>query len=71
VSAFRLADASGIAPIQYLRIVFAGAIGWWLFEERIDGWSILGAAIVTGSAFYITIREAQLKRDRAGRQPDV
>jgi len=26
---------------------------------------------VTGSAFYITIREAQLKRDRAGRQPDV
>ncbi len=71
VSAYRLADASGIAPIQYLRIVFAGAIGWWLFEERIDGWSILGAAVVTGSALYITIREAQLKRDRAGRQPDV
>jgi len=71
VSAFRLADASGIAPIQYLRIVFAGAIGWWLFDEQFDGWSIVGAAVVAGSALYITVREAHLKRDRAGRQPDL
>ena len=71
ISAYRLADATGIAPIQYLRIVFAGAIGYWLFGEALDLWSVAGAAIVTGSAIYITVREVQLKRDRAGRQLDL
>ncbi len=64
VTAYRLADVSAVAPVMYLRIVIAAAIGYLIFGETLDGLTVLGAAIVTGSALYITIREAKLARQR-------
>ncbi len=64
VSAYRLADVSAVAPVMYLRIVIAVGVGILVFGEAIDGLTLLGAAIVTGSALYITIREAKLARQR-------
>ncbi|MHB2165902.1 DMT family transporter [Alsobacter sp. R-9] len=62
ISSFRGADASGIAPVQYLRIVFSAIAGAWLFAEMPDAQTVVGAALVTLSALYITIREATLSR---------
>jgi drug/metabolite transporter (DMT)-like permease len=64
VAAYRLADVSAIAPVLYFRIVIAAAIGYFVFSEVLDAATILGSAIVTLSALYITIRESRLARER-------
>ena len=64
ISAYRLADISAIAPVLYVRIVIATAIGYLVFSEAIEPLTIFGAAIVTASALYITIRESKLARER-------
>ena len=64
VSAYRLADVSAIAPVLYTRIVIATTLGWLVFGERVDALTILGAAVVTTSALYITLRESRLARER-------
>jgi drug/metabolite transporter (DMT)-like permease len=65
ISALRLADASVVAPIGYVRLVFAAAFGVLLFNEMPDAWLGLGAALIVGSALYITRREAKVARRKA------
>ncbi|PWS37518.1 hypothetical protein DFH01_11865 [Falsiroseomonas bella] len=65
ISALRLADASVIAPIGYVRLVFAAAFGVLLFNEMPDMWLGFGAALIVGSALYITRREARVARRKA------
>ncbi|WP_372619565.1 DMT family transporter [Falsiroseomonas sp.] len=65
INALRLADASVIAPLSYVRLVFAAGFGVALFGELPDAWLGLGAALIVGSALYITRREAKVARRRA------
>jgi drug/metabolite transporter (DMT)-like permease len=65
ITALRLADASFVAPITYVRLVFAVAAGLLLFGEGFGAWTAAGAALIVGSAIYITRREAALARRRA------
>ncbi|WP_291295650.1 DMT family transporter [Elioraea sp.] len=65
ISAFRLADATVVAPIGYTRLLFATAFGALLFDEQPDRWTGLGAILVVGSALYITHREAAVARAKA------
>jgi drug/metabolite transporter (DMT)-like permease len=62
VVALRMADVSALAPIHYLRIVLASAIGYWFFAETIDLRTVIGASVVTFSALYITIHESRAAR---------
>lgn len=64
ISAYRLADVSAIAPVLYMRIVVASAIGYVAFAEIVDMPTVFGAAVVTASALYITRYEAKLARGR-------
>jgi drug/metabolite transporter (DMT)-like permease len=64
VTAFRLADVSAVAPVLYTRIVIATFIGMLVFAEQPDLLTLVGAAIVTTSALYITIRESKLAKER-------
>jgi drug/metabolite transporter (DMT)-like permease len=64
ISAFRLADATVVAPLGYTRLLFATAAGALMFGEQPDGWTGLGALLVVGSALYITQREAAVARQR-------
>lgn len=50
-------DAAAMAPIDYTRLVFATGIGFFVFHELPNVWTILGAAIVVGSTLFITWRE--------------
>jgi drug/metabolite transporter (DMT)-like permease len=68
ITAYRYADASGLAPVFYTRIVLSGLIGWWVFGEVVDGLSLLGALLIAGSAVYITVRETR-RRERALSHP--
>ncbi|MGX9962663.1 DMT family transporter [Roseomonas sp. F4] len=65
INALRMVDASVIAPISYIRLIFAAGTGVLLFREVPDIWLGIGAALIVGSAIYITRREARLGRRRA------
>ena len=59
IRAFALGEASAIAPVDYSRLVFAAIAGWLVFGSIPDIYTILGAAIIVGSSFYIVRREAR------------
>jgi drug/metabolite transporter (DMT)-like permease len=65
INALRLADASVLAPISYVRLIFAAGFGLVLFNELPDWWLGAGAVLITGSALYITRREAQVATRKA------
>jgi drug/metabolite transporter (DMT)-like permease len=68
--ALSLADASLLTPISFLQVLVVGTFGYFLFGERVDHWTVLGAAIIFGSNIYIAHREAQLHR-RAVTDPEI
>ena len=60
VRAFRIAEATAVAPFDYARLLFATGFGMALFAEFPDAWTVLGAAIIVASTIYIARREARL-----------
>ena len=55
--AYKLADASFVAGVDYARLPFAMLFGWILFGELSDIWTWVGASIIFGSSFYVIRRE--------------
>jgi hypothetical protein len=62
VSAYAAGELMAIAPIDYSRLIFAGIMGFLLFAELPDRYTLVGAAIIVGSTLYIAYRETQLSR---------
>ncbi len=62
--AFSIAEASIVAPLDYVRLPFIAIVAYLAFGEVPDGLSIVGALIITASAIYIVRRAARLERDR-------
>jgi drug/metabolite transporter (DMT)-like permease len=59
ILAFRAAPASTLQPFHYIVLLWATAIGYWVFGDLPDAWTILGAAIIAGSGLYAFYRERQ------------
>lgn len=55
--ALRLAPAATLAPMQYLEIPFATALGWWIFQDLPNGLAMVGIAITVATGLYIVWRE--------------
>ncbi len=55
--AYAQAPAAQIGPFVYTIVVFAGVIGWTLWDEVPDGFSLLGTVLVC-LAGALTIRRA-------------
>jgi drug/metabolite transporter (DMT)-like permease len=62
VRAFAAGELMAVAPIDYSRLIFAGIIGFLLFSELPDRYTLVGAAMIIGSTLYIACREAHLSR---------
>jgi drug/metabolite transporter (DMT)-like permease len=60
--ALAVADASAVAPFEFLRLPYAAFLGFVIFGEQPDSWTWLGAAIIVGSSLYVAHREARLAR---------
>lgn len=60
VFSYRYAPASTLAPLQYLEIVSATALGWWVFGDFPDAMKWLGIAIIIASGLYIIWRERRV-----------
>lgn len=64
-SSYREADVSLIAPFDYVSIIFALAIGYWVFAEAPTPTMLIGAGIVVAAGILIIWRERQLGLERA------
>ena len=60
--AVKLADSTAVLPLDFLRLIWASLIGFFLFAEVPDALSWLGGAVIFGSATYIAVRESRLAR---------
>jgi drug/metabolite transporter (DMT)-like permease len=60
VQAYRYGDASLIAPFEYSTMLWAVAIGWFLFGDWPAMAVLIGAVIVVASGIYVILREQQL-----------
>ena len=69
--ALRIGEVSALQPISFMQLPVVVLLGWWLFGEAIDGWTLTGAAIILGSNAYIAHREAVLARKAASSAPTV
>lgn len=66
--AFRRAEASILAPFQYLEIVGATIMGLLVFGDFPDALTWLGTAIILGSGAYVFHREQQADAQSADRE---
>ena len=64
-SSYRYADASLVAPFDYVSMLLAIAIGWYVFAEAPTPVVLAGAALVIGAGIAIIWRERQLGLERS------
>ena len=64
-SAYRHADASLVAPFDYASMLFALAIGYWVFNEVPTLTVLAGAALVVTAGVLIILRVGRLGMKRA------
>jgi len=60
--ALSLAPASLLAPLQYLEIVSATLLGFYIFGDLPDTYTFFGIALIVLSGLYVFFRERQLGR---------
>ncbi len=58
--AYERAEASLLAPLGFTEIIVAVLVGWWFFGDLPDRWTVLGVAVLIGSAIYISVRERRV-----------
>jgi drug/metabolite transporter (DMT)-like permease len=64
-SAYREADASLVAPFDYASMLFALAIGYWIFDEVPTFATLAGAVLIVAAGVAIIWRERILGLERA------
>lgn len=65
--AYRKAEASLVAPMQYSQILWAGFYGAVFFQETPDRWTLAGSVLIIASGLYIVFRES--RRDVSATRP--
>lgn len=66
IMAYKNGEASVMAIFDYMRLIFAVALGYLVFSELPDVVTWIGAAIVVGAALYTVHREARQRRALTG-----
>ena len=59
IKAFEKAPASLLAPFGYTSLIWATFLGFFLFGDLPDAWTILGAIIIISSGLYLVKRESR------------
>ncbi|WP_076484626.1 DMT family transporter [Rhodobacter aestuarii] len=65
IAAMRLGEVAVITPFRYTRLIFALIIGWTVFAEKPDIWTLVGGLIIVGSGLYTLARERARARAAA------
>lgn len=62
IKAIQLAPVSAIASLSYVQIISATALGYFVFGNLPDTWTLAGLAVIVGSGLYIFHRERRAAR---------
>ncbi|MEM7775795.1 MAG: DMT family transporter [Pseudomonadota bacterium] len=65
IEAFRRGEAALVAPFKYSGLLWAILIGFLLFGELPDSWTIGGAILIMLAGLYVLHRETQIRRARS------
>ena len=57
IRAYDYASATGLAPFFYTQLVWVMLLGWLVFGDFPDGWSLLGMGIIVASGLYLANRQ--------------
>lgn len=60
--ALKVAEATAVLPLDFLRLIWATLVGWMIFSEVPDLWAWLGGTVIFASATYIAYRESRQSR---------
>lgn len=61
IKAIRLGEASVIGTVEYMKLIYAAILGFVLFTEVPDTFTVIGAAIIIFSALYMMREEHRQK----------
>lgn len=64
-TSYRYAEASLIAPFEYVSMLLALTIGWFLFDEVPTAMVLAGASLIIAAGVIIILRERQLGLQRS------
>ncbi len=62
IKCYEVAEASAVQPFAYFQLVFAVAVGVWVFGETLEAHVVIGAAIVVAAGLFTLWREAVKRR---------
>ena len=65
IETFWRGEAALVAPFKYSSLLWATLIGFVMFGDLPDRWTIVGAVIIVAAGLYVLHRETQLKRQVA------
>lgn len=67
-------ETTVVMPIDFFKLIWASALGFWLFAEVPDLYTWIGGIMIFASTSYIAYRESKLKRlpapQSVGRPPE-
>ena len=68
--AFRLADATVVVPMDFMRLPLIALVGYLFYQERVDGYLLVGAALMfSGNLINIRAEQRKTPLQRALRAP--
>ena len=61
IHAYKRAQVAGLAPYPYIQIIWATLLGYLVFGDVPDLYTVIGACIIVASGLYIVHRERELR----------
>jgi drug/metabolite transporter (DMT)-like permease len=61
--AYDRSDVGALEPFNFIRLIIAALIGYFIFSENIDVWTWIGGAVIVASTTYVAHREAVKRRN--------
>ena len=66
ILALEYAPASTLQPLNYILLVWATLIGFFVFDQLPDGMTLIGGAVIVSSGLFVMFRERVRKREEVG-----
>ena len=60
--AFKAGDTGAVLPLDFLRLIWASILGFFIFSEIPNSWTWFGGIIIFAAATYITLKELKSKK---------
>jgi drug/metabolite transporter (DMT)-like permease len=57
-----MGDATALVPLDYVRVVYAAILGYFLFGEMPNVWSFAGMALIVAASLYLVLTERKARK---------